>query len=331
MAKKDADLFDRLRQVGLRKQAAKALSGVSDTAGKQAQRAARAAVSELRAVADEIERRLPAAAPASGSSGESSAATSRARARTRPSTKASAARTKRPVPRNPGPHPAARPLGQVADPAHGQRRRLRRVPSARHRRRIRHSRRPRPVPSPTHRGRIRHRRRRGDLKPHTSGALRPTDKPDETGRTKNRNRGEVLAVELVTGCSMPRAAGAPFAEQRGRVLRVARSRPPACVSADVGAGESHPAPHHHARPCSRSAGPTQRRHDCRVAVSSLVRSGCLAPREGDDRSVVVKQWLRPPPTQASGLLEPRELSSTPSRLLTVARRTAAAGLPGRGR
>ena len=39
----------------------------------------------------------------------------------------------------------------------------------------------------------------------------------------------------------------------------------------------------------------------------------------------------PTPTQASGLLEPRELSSTPSRLLTVARRTAAAGLPGRGR
>ena len=69
---------------------------------------------------------------------------------------------------------------------------------------------------------------------------------------------------------MPRAAGAPFAEERGRVLRVARSRPPACVSADVGAGESHPAPHHHARPCSRSAGPTQRRHDCRVAVSILV-------------------------------------------------------------
>ncbi|HEV7176174.1 MAG TPA: hypothetical protein VGN29_11820, partial [Solirubrobacteraceae bacterium] len=86
MAKKDADLFDRLRRVGLRKQAAKALSGVSDNAGKQAQRAARAAVSELRAVADEIERRLPAATPASGSSGEKSEATSRARATTRRST-----------------------------------------------------------------------------------------------------------------------------------------------------------------------------------------------------------------------------------------------------
>jgi hypothetical protein len=93
MAKKDADLFDRLRQVGLRKQAAKALSGVSDNAGKQAQRAARAAVAELRAVADEIERRLPAATPASGSSGEKTAATSRARATTRGSTKASAAGT----------------------------------------------------------------------------------------------------------------------------------------------------------------------------------------------------------------------------------------------
>jgi hypothetical protein len=42
MAKKDADLFDRLRQVGLRKQVAKTLSGVSDNAGKQAQRASRA-------------------------------------------------------------------------------------------------------------------------------------------------------------------------------------------------------------------------------------------------------------------------------------------------
>jgi hypothetical protein len=94
MAKKDPDLFDRLRQVGLRKQAAKTLSGVSDNASKQAQRAARAAVSELRALADEIERRLPAATPASRSSSKKSAATSPARATTRRSTKA-AAGTKR--------------------------------------------------------------------------------------------------------------------------------------------------------------------------------------------------------------------------------------------
>jgi len=95
MAKKDADLFDRLRQVGLRKQAAKALSGVSGNAGKKAQGVARAAVAELRAVADEIERRLPAAAPESGSSGEKSGATPRARSTTRRSTRASAAGTQR--------------------------------------------------------------------------------------------------------------------------------------------------------------------------------------------------------------------------------------------
>ena len=95
MAKKDADLFDRLRQVGLRKQAAKALSGVSDNAGKNAQRVARAAVAELRALADEIERRLPAATPASDASGEKSATTPRADARTRRSTKSSAARTRK--------------------------------------------------------------------------------------------------------------------------------------------------------------------------------------------------------------------------------------------
>ena len=92
MAKKDADLFDRLRQVGLRKQAAKALSGVSDKTGKNAQRVARATVAELRALADEIERRLPAATPTSDSSGKKNAKP-RPRATTRRSTSASAART----------------------------------------------------------------------------------------------------------------------------------------------------------------------------------------------------------------------------------------------
>jgi len=95
MAKTDADLFDRLRAVGLRKQAAKALSGVSDNAGKKAQRVARAAVAELRAVADEIDRRLPAAASASDSSGEKSAATPRTRPPARRSTRTSGAGTQR--------------------------------------------------------------------------------------------------------------------------------------------------------------------------------------------------------------------------------------------
>jgi len=65
MAKNDTELFDRLRQVGLRKKAAKALSEVSHSAGSKTQRAVRAAAHELRALADEIERRLPAE-PASG-------------------------------------------------------------------------------------------------------------------------------------------------------------------------------------------------------------------------------------------------------------------------
>ena len=59
MAKNDSDLFDRLRQAGLRKRVATTLSGIGDGASKQAVRAAQSAVSELRSLADEIERRLP--------------------------------------------------------------------------------------------------------------------------------------------------------------------------------------------------------------------------------------------------------------------------------
>ena len=59
MAKNDSDLFDRLRQAGLRKRVAKTLSGIGDGTSKQAVRAAQSAVSELRSLADEIERRLP--------------------------------------------------------------------------------------------------------------------------------------------------------------------------------------------------------------------------------------------------------------------------------
>ena len=61
MAKNDSDLFDRLRQAGVRKQVARTLSGIGEGASKNAVRAARSAVSELRSLADEIERRLPSA------------------------------------------------------------------------------------------------------------------------------------------------------------------------------------------------------------------------------------------------------------------------------
>jgi biotin operon repressor len=75
MAKGDRDLFERLRSAGLRKQAARTLSGIGDGAGKKALQAARAAVEELRSLADEIERRLPAGgagrAPRSGAAAPS--------------------------------------------------------------------------------------------------------------------------------------------------------------------------------------------------------------------------------------------------------------------
>jgi alkaline phosphatase len=61
VAKNDNDLFERLRRAGVRKQVAKTLSGIGEGASKKAVRAARSAVSELRSLADEIERRLPSA------------------------------------------------------------------------------------------------------------------------------------------------------------------------------------------------------------------------------------------------------------------------------
>jgi predicted Rossmann fold nucleotide-binding protein DprA/Smf involved in DNA uptake len=66
MAKRDKDIFERLRRVGLRKQVARALSEIGDGTSKRAVNAARSLVGELRSLADELERRLPdrAAEPA---------------------------------------------------------------------------------------------------------------------------------------------------------------------------------------------------------------------------------------------------------------------------
>jgi hypothetical protein len=66
MAKNDSDLFDRLRQAGLRKQVAKTLSEISEGASKRALGAARSAVGELRSLAEEIERRLPSGGDTAG-------------------------------------------------------------------------------------------------------------------------------------------------------------------------------------------------------------------------------------------------------------------------
>jgi hypothetical protein len=87
MAKKDTDLFDRLRDAGLRKQVAKTLSDLGEGASKKAHQQARGLASELRSLADEIERRLPGATPraptrrkpATSASGRKPASTTTAR------------------------------------------------------------------------------------------------------------------------------------------------------------------------------------------------------------------------------------------------------------
>jgi predicted Rossmann fold nucleotide-binding protein DprA/Smf involved in DNA uptake len=87
MAKQDRELLDRLRAAGLRKQVARPLSAVGADARKRAVKAARAAIDELRALADELERRLPAdstpastSEPASGNGATSSGRSSGTRA-----------------------------------------------------------------------------------------------------------------------------------------------------------------------------------------------------------------------------------------------------------
>jgi hypothetical protein len=223
---------------------------------------------------------------------------------------------KGPAPRNPGAHPAARPpLGQSADPAHGQRRRLRRVPKAPHRRPIPRSRRPprvpkapqrrplprsrRPprVPKPPQRRPIAQSRRRGDLKPQTSGSLGPSDKADEDELTKSRPRGDGprgRARHLAARCREPSARRTP----RSTVAALSSSRtgrslsgPWLSVLTDVGAGESHPALHHH-RPSllplrrADAAAPRFAKSQCRISSFSTATPapGWTPPSAGERQS-----------------------------------------------
>ena len=75
MARHDQELFDRLRAAGLRKQIAKPLSAIGADARQRSVKAARAAIDDLRALADELERRLPTDST-SASAGESRSAPS---------------------------------------------------------------------------------------------------------------------------------------------------------------------------------------------------------------------------------------------------------------
>jgi hypothetical protein len=128
MAKQNSDLFDRLRQAGLRKQVAKTLSEIGDGAGKKAHNTARTAVSELRALADEIERRLPSATPvgrasratAKPASTRAQAATPRA-TRSRAASSASSAAPARTAAAKPKPaSPRAPAAAAKAKPASGR-------------------------------------------------------------------------------------------------------------------------------------------------------------------------------------------------------------------
>ncbi len=105
MAKKDASFFDRLREAGLRKSVARQLSEAGDDAGKKLQQAARATAKELRTIADEIERRLPASESSprpQSSSGRSSSGSSRASSSPRTARSTGSGTTRRPRQTKPG-------------------------------------------------------------------------------------------------------------------------------------------------------------------------------------------------------------------------------------
>jgi hypothetical protein len=93
MAKKNNDdLFDRLREAGLRKRVAKTLSEIGEGASKKALQAARTTVSDLRSLADEIERRLLSVAPGRRATGKRTGRTAaRSRAATPRASRSSAA------------------------------------------------------------------------------------------------------------------------------------------------------------------------------------------------------------------------------------------------
>jgi hypothetical protein len=100
MPPRNDDLFQRLRRAGIRKPVAKALSELTEDAGKKAIAAGHRAVAELRALADELEKRLPPAvlAPGAGAAPSASPAAPSAatlQATTPPTRKATATSTPR--------------------------------------------------------------------------------------------------------------------------------------------------------------------------------------------------------------------------------------------
>jgi predicted Rossmann fold nucleotide-binding protein DprA/Smf involved in DNA uptake len=107
MPKHDSDLFERLRRAGVRKQVAKTLSELSEDAGKKAVGAGHAAIAELRALADEIEKRLPGtqSAPKTRDRSAPAAAPAKAPATARAKAPATVTRRRRVTPSPTSPTP----------------------------------------------------------------------------------------------------------------------------------------------------------------------------------------------------------------------------------
>ena len=96
MATKDQQLFEMLRARGLRKRAARVISeasGAGRSAGGQVDKRARAAVADLRGLADEIEDRLTGGSKRKAAA-QKAARTRAANARTRSTAAKKAARTR---------------------------------------------------------------------------------------------------------------------------------------------------------------------------------------------------------------------------------------------
>jgi hypothetical protein len=112
MAKKNTDFFSSLRAQGLRKRVAKALDELEKggrSAGGRADKAARAAIKDLRSAADSIEKRLDIGGAGTRSKAAKKAATTRKRTATKrkTTTKRTTATKRKAAPRKAAPRKTA--------------------------------------------------------------------------------------------------------------------------------------------------------------------------------------------------------------------------------
>jgi hypothetical protein len=121
MPKRDDDLFTRLRRAGVRKPVAKTLSELTGDAGKKAAGAGHLAVAELRALADEIEKRLPTLAVVAAPPAPPAPVTAATTPRKRPAARRSAAKQPAAAPRATAAKPATSARASAAKPAAGAR------------------------------------------------------------------------------------------------------------------------------------------------------------------------------------------------------------------